>query len=152
MFYEKALRKSEMEFFMNKKQEDYLLYKLAQSLSLNNPLKYEEIYHMITSEYEDLSDDEMTDKRFEFRLCSNEYYYFYIIDNETGKEYKYLIDDELLKLLNELAEENKELKKERKGFESCSHNWKILYDEAKNKVEELSKENKELKKELGEYK
>ena len=37
------------------------------------------------------------------------------------------------------------MKKERKGFESCSHNWRILYDEAKNKVEELSKENKELK-------
>lgn len=50
--------------------------------------------------------------------------------------------------LNELAEENTRLKEERKGFEGCSHNWGILYDEAKNKVEELSKENRELKKEL----
>ena len=47
--------------------------------------------------------------------------------------------------LNELYEENKELKEERKGIESCFHNWRILYDEAKNKVEELNKENQELK-------
>lgn len=33
-----------------------------------------------------------------------------VIDNQTGKEYDCLIDDELLKLLNELAEENKTLK------------------------------------------
>lgn len=57
-------------------------------------------------------DDLITQKRFEFRLCTDELYYFYIIDNETGKEYKYLIDDELLKLLNELHEENNQLKKE----------------------------------------
>lgn len=62
-------------------------------------------------------------------------------------------------MLNELQEENKELKQEIKGFEGCSHNWGILYDEAKNKVEELSKKNQELKyhlnrteKELKEYK
>ena len=46
--------------------------------------------------------------------------------------------DELVELLNEFQ-------KEIKGFESCSHNWGILYNEAINKVEELSKENKELK-------
>ena len=50
-------------------------------------------------------------------------------------------------LVYDLYNEKEQLKKERKGFESCSHNWNILYDEAKNKVEELSKENKELKKE-----
>ena len=36
----------------------------------------------------------MTEKRFEVRLCSDKLYYFYIFDNETGKEYKYLIEDE----------------------------------------------------------
>jgi len=43
-----------------------------------------------------------------------------------------------------LEKENKKLKEEIKGFEGCSHNWGLLYDEAKNKVEELSKENKDL--------
>lgn len=51
--------------------------------------------------------------------------------------------------LNELAEENNQLKQEIKGFEGCSHNWGLLYDEAKNKVEELSKENQELKQLIG---
>lgn len=57
-----------------------------------------------------------------------------------------------MKLLNhfdkkntELKKENEQLKEKIKGFESCSHNWSILYDEAKNKVEVLSKENKILK-------
>ena len=56
----------------------------------------------------------MTGKRFEFKFNDEEYMYFYIIDNETGKEYKYLIDDELLKLLNDLAEENNHLKRTEK--------------------------------------
>lgn len=53
--------------------------------------------------------------------------------------------DELIELLNQFQKENK-------GFESCSHNWSMLYDEAKNKVEELSKENKILKSLLNEMK
>lgn len=48
--------------------------------------------------------------------------------------------DELIELLNEFQ-------KEIKGFESCSYNCGILYNEARNKVEELSKENKKLKQE-----
>lgn len=52
-------------------------------------------------------------------------------------------DVEYLEKENEqLKQENKQLTKE---FNSCSHNWALMYDEAKNKVEELSKENKELK-------
>ena len=41
---------------MNKKQEDYLLYRLAQSLSLYDSHKFDDIYHIITSEYEKLGD------------------------------------------------------------------------------------------------
>lgn len=82
----------------------------------------------------------MTEKRFEFQLDNNELYYFYIIDNKTGKEYKYLIDDELLKLLNELAEENRQLKED--------------IDELDKKSDEkirLIRENTRLKKKLKEH-
>ena len=43
----------------------------------------------------------MTEKRFT-EIVSTEK----VIDNQTGKEYDCLIDDDLLKLLNELHEEN----------------------------------------------
>lgn len=78
--------------------------------------------------------DGMTTERFEFKFNDGEYVYFYIIDNETGKEYKYLIDDELLKLLNELHEENRllKLKSETKLFSR----------------RELEKENEQLQQEL----
>ena len=75
-----------------------------------------------------------TQKRFEFRLCSDELYYFYIIDNETGKEYRYLIDDELLKLLNELSEKK----------DYFERKWRI----ANAENIQLRQENKELKKRM----
>ena len=52
---------------------------------------------------------------------------------------------ELLDLLNEQHETITRLKKD---IDSFSHNWALMYNEAKNKVEELSKENKQLKHEL----
>lgn len=75
-------------------------------------------------------------KRFEYRLCSDELYYFYIIDNETGKDYRYLVDDRLLKLLNKLNDENVAFKK--------SDNIAELETE----IMKLKEENKELKKRL----
>ena len=54
---------------------------------------------------------------------------------------------DVLDTLNNLNDENKQLTKE---FNSCSHNWALMYDEAKNKVEELSKENKQLKETINE--
>ena len=78
--------------------------------------------------------DLRTQKRFEFRLCSDELYYFYIIDNETGKEYRYLIDDELLKLLNELSEKK----------DYFERKWRI----ANAENIQLRQENKELKKRM----
>ena len=51
--------------------------------------------------------------------------------------------------INKLADENEQLKKD---FHSVSHNWALMYDEAKNKVEELSKENEQLKSENQELK
>ena len=48
----------------------------------------------------------------------------------------------IVDMLNELNDENEQLKKD---FHSVSHNWALMYDEAKNKVEELSKENEKLK-------
>lgn len=56
----------------------------------------------------------------------------------------WLDDKEVVDLLNALHEENIRLKRD---FDSCSHNWSIMYDEAKEKVEELTKEKWELKQE-----
>ena len=55
-----------------------------------------------------------------------------------------LIDDntEYVAEINQIHKENEQLKKD---LNSISHNWALMYDEAKNKVEELSKENKKLK-------
>lgn len=46
--------------------------------------------------------------------------------------------------LNALHEENIRLKRD---FDSCSHNWSMMYDEAKEKVEKLTEENWELEQE-----
>ena len=59
----------------------------------------------------------------------------------TDKDYTAYSVDELVELLNQFQ-------KEIKGFEGCSHNWGILYDEAKERVEALTKENWELKQEI----
>ena len=65
-----------------------------------------------------------------------------VIDNETGKEYKCIIDTELLELLNELYEENQTLKQENKelqfAYDECSNNK--LFSRRK-----LETENKNLK-------
>lgn len=84
----------------------------------------------------------MTEKRFEFRVCTDKLYYFYIIDNETGKEYKYLIDDELLKLLNELNNKNEELQF---YLELCETNNNYVIKQIKEEIKQLAEENKELK-------
>lgn len=56
-----------------------------------------------------------------------------VIDNKTGKEYDCLIDDDLLKLLNELAEENKKLKqvaeKNKKLKQEVASENSILWNE-----------------------
>ena len=57
---------------------------------------------------------------------------------------KFLTHKEYCDLLNEQHEENIRLKRD---FDSCSHNWALMYDEAKEKVEALTKENWELEQE-----
>ena len=76
----------------------------------------------------------MTEKRFLRGFQS-------IRDTKEDKEYNFHIDN-AISLLNELNDENEQLKKD---FDSVSHNWALMYNEAKNKVEELSKENQKLK-------
>ena len=75
-------------------------------------------------------------KRFEYRLCSDELYYFYIIDNETGKDYRYLVDNRLLKLLNKLNDENV-------AFKNSDN-----IAELETEIMKLKEENNELKKRL----
>ena len=62
---------------------------------------------------------------------------FIVNDNGRNLTAKQTVDR-----LNELNDENEQLKKD---LNSLSHNWALMYEEAKNKVEELSKENKKLK-------
>ena len=90
----------------------------------------------------------MSEKRFTIKVQGD---WFGIVDNysadkvcvingiRTEIEAEWLCD-----LLNNLHEENIRLKKD---FDSCSHNWALLYDEAKKKVEALTKENWELERE-----
>lgn len=100
----------------------------------------------------------MTKKRYFERMWEGEYYIFdsqIISEKEFDEKVEYedyrafedsMSGDDVVDRLNELSEENEQLTKE---FNSCSHNWALMYDEVKNKVEELSKENKELKELLG---
>lgn len=44
---------------MNKKQEDYLLHRLAQALAVHNPSRYRDIYDMVCFEYKELGGDEI---------------------------------------------------------------------------------------------
>ena len=87
----------------------------------------------------------MNEKRFEFRLCSDELYYFYIIDNENGKEYRYLIDDEFLKLLNELHEEKEQLKSRINDYDVALKTLQDLTERKLKENEQLKEENNELK-------
>ena len=88
----------------------------------------------------------MSEKRFTYEY---EDFNGNLFDNKMNTFYHIEDSDENIEILcdrlNRLVEENEQLKEKIKGFESCSHNWSILYDEAKNKVEVLSKENKILK-------
>lgn len=52
----------------------------------------------------------MIEKRFKEIISTQK-----VIDNHTGKEYDCLLDNDLFELINEIAEENKQLKKEKKS-------------------------------------
>ena len=49
--------KKRMWFKLNKKQEEYILYRLGQALSLLNPRKMDDIISKVKYEYEKLADD-----------------------------------------------------------------------------------------------
>ena len=73
----------------------------------------------------------MTEKRFTEIVSIQK-----VIDNQTGKEYDCLIDDDLLKLLNELNDENEQLKSQlycddEEGIcNICKHHYLVSDDEA----------------------
>lgn len=46
-----------MWFKLNKKQEEYILYRLGQALSLGNPRKMDDMVAKVKYEYEKLADD-----------------------------------------------------------------------------------------------
>ena len=47
-----------MWFKLNKKQEEYILYRLGQALSLANPRKMDDMISKVKYEYEKLADDD----------------------------------------------------------------------------------------------
>ena len=85
----------------------------------------------------------MTEKRFT-SVYNNQSDMIQYVDTQKEEPNRWSICNvsETLQKLNELQEENIRLKRD---FDSCSHNWALMYDEAKNKVEELHKENIVLK-------
>lgn len=50
-------KKRGWRFIFYKKQEEYILYRLGQALSLGNPRKMDEIMSKVKYEYEKLADD-----------------------------------------------------------------------------------------------
>ena len=94
----------------------------------------------------------MTEKRFTLDDENDDI----IFDNNTItdsgiKEIYWLIDcdqrQKLVDLLNALHEEKEQ---QQKSFDGLAHNWKIMYDEAKQVISDLEKENEKLKKQLRE--
>ena len=70
-----------------------------------------------------------------------------IEDSDSPKKAVYFVHNHNVKGIADLLnEQNKTITRLKKDSDSCSHNWALLYDEAKNKVEELHEENQELKK------
>lgn len=55
---------------------------------------------------------------------------------------------ECVDLLNNLVKENEQLER---GLNSVSHNWALMYEEAKNKVEELKEKNEKIKRQRDSY-
>ena len=86
----------------------------------------------------------MTEKRFKL-FVGNDYGVKTVDGVVIFDSIRSIADAEVLvDWLNELYEENTQLKR---NFDSCSHNWALMYDEAKEKVEALTKENWELEQE-----
>ena len=49
--------KKRMWFILNKKQEEYIIYRLGQALSVANPRRMEDMISKVKYEYEKLADD-----------------------------------------------------------------------------------------------
>ena len=47
-----------MWFILNKKQEEYILYRLGQALSVANPRRMDDMISKVKYEYEKLADDD----------------------------------------------------------------------------------------------
>ena len=82
----------------------------------------------------------MTEKRFKEIISTQK-----VIDNKTGKEYDCLLDNDLFELINEIAEENTRLKKERNHFERKKTEYLTEWNTCRIQNTELKKDNQELK-------
>ena len=82
----------------------------------------------------------MTEKRFKEIISTQK-----VIDTQTSKEYDCLLDNDLFELINEIAEENIRLKKERNHFERKKTEYLTEWNKSRIQNTELKKDNQELK-------
>jgi len=82
----------------------------------------------------------MTEKRFKEIISTQK-----VIDTQTSKEYDCLLDNDLFELINEIAEENIRLKKERNHFERKKTEYLTEWNNCRIQNTELKKDNHELK-------
>ena len=106
----------------------------------------------------------MTEKRFELKLCSNGVYYVYkdndlIIPYIDFDRFNNESAEEVVKLINELYDENGQLKEENEQLkqdlfieQTDCKNQKESKGYWRNKAKELEEENEQLRKEIEEFK
>ena len=82
----------------------------------------------------------MTEKRFKEIISTQK-----VIDTQTSKEYDCLLDNDFYDLVNEIAEENERLKKERNHFERKKTEYLTEWNTCRIQNTELKKDNHELK-------
>ena len=78
----------------------------------------------------------MTEKRFKEIIITLK-----VIDTQTSKEYDCLLDNDFYDLVNEIAEENERLKKERNHFERKKTEYLTEWNACRIKNTELRKDN-----------
>ena len=71
-----------------------------------------------------------------------------VVSKVDAEELIYVDKNELDAFVEEYNHLKEEKEQQQKSFDGLAHNWKIMYDEAKEVISNLEKENEQLRKEL----